>query len=429
MRADASVTPERSPSALRSTTAAAPSLGEHNIHRWSGSHTRRDASTSSAVTSLRNIASGLSTPCRRFFTTTAARSALVSPCSRSSRCARNAKYAGVAASPDSSRHGSKNEERIMPFGIFSTPNTSAQSYCPARIAPRRELERGASARAARLHVDDRHPGAGERTEHLVARRHAAVRGTAERRLEVGLAGFGQRGAHCVHAHVGVREVVEAPEPMDADAGYFDANAHVTTPSCNSSATSVIGCPKVSAAGSASVRRVTMRQAFPSELHHAEPVGHRPFVARGRRGDRRPTPERALTRQRDALHVGRARVGADVEEREVVLAARRRVPADEIDAAVVVHLEQTVVHGATTGGCHTTPRVARSSRSVSESPSAPNTSRVCAPSRGAPAGGVGASPATRGKGACCRTAPITGSSTVTRSRRCAKCGSAKMSAAV
>ena len=23
----------------------------------------------------------------------------------------------------------------MPFGIFSTPNTSAQSYCPARIAP------------------------------------------------------------------------------------------------------------------------------------------------------------------------------------------------------------------------------------------------------------------------------------------------------
>ena len=23
----------------------------------------------------------------------------------------------------------------MPFGIFSTPNTSAHSYCPARIAP------------------------------------------------------------------------------------------------------------------------------------------------------------------------------------------------------------------------------------------------------------------------------------------------------
>ena len=59
----------------------------------------------------------------------------MSPASRSSRCARSAKYAGVAASPASSRHGSKNDERMMPFGIFSTPNTSTQSYCPARIAP------------------------------------------------------------------------------------------------------------------------------------------------------------------------------------------------------------------------------------------------------------------------------------------------------
>ena len=135
-RADASVTALRSASvARRSTIAAAPSLGEHSIQRCSGSHTRRDASTASASTSLRNIALGLCTPWRRFFTTTCARCSLVRSDSRSSRCARNAKYAGVAASPASSRHGSKNEDRMMPFGIFSTPNTSAHSYWPARIAP------------------------------------------------------------------------------------------------------------------------------------------------------------------------------------------------------------------------------------------------------------------------------------------------------
>ena len=37
------------PAPARSTTAAAPSFGEHSIQRWSGSHTTREASTSSAV--------------------------------------------------------------------------------------------------------------------------------------------------------------------------------------------------------------------------------------------------------------------------------------------------------------------------------------------------------------------------------------------
>ncbi len=50
------------PVALRRTTAAAPSFGEQSMKRCNGSHTRREPSTSSAVTSLRNIAFGLFTP-------------------------------------------------------------------------------------------------------------------------------------------------------------------------------------------------------------------------------------------------------------------------------------------------------------------------------------------------------------------------------
>ena len=45
-----------------STTAAPPSLGEHSMNRVSGGQISRDASTSSAVTALRNMASGLATP-------------------------------------------------------------------------------------------------------------------------------------------------------------------------------------------------------------------------------------------------------------------------------------------------------------------------------------------------------------------------------
>ena len=126
--------------------------------RCSGSQTTRDASTSSAVVSLRNIAFGLCTPCRRFFTTTDARCSLVTPDSRISRCARSAKYAGVAASPACSRHGSKNDDRMMPLGIFSMPNTSTVSYWPARIAPAASMQRGTPARTPGLDVDDRDAG-------------------------------------------------------------------------------------------------------------------------------------------------------------------------------------------------------------------------------------------------------------------------------
>ena len=55
------------------TNAAAPSFGEHSIHRLRGSQIILDARTCSAVTALRNMALGLATPLERFFTTTAAR--------------------------------------------------------------------------------------------------------------------------------------------------------------------------------------------------------------------------------------------------------------------------------------------------------------------------------------------------------------------
>ena len=212
------------PSARRSTTAAAPSLGEHSIQRCSGSHTsaRREhllgghRLAEHRVRVVHAVGAGSSRRPR-------ARWSFVSPCSRSSRCARSAKYAGVAASPASSRHGSKNDERMMPFGIFSTPNTSTQSYWPARIAPAASCSAAPPLAQPGLDVDDRHAGARERAEHLVAGRDAAVRGAAERGLERRIAGLGERGAHRVHAHVGVRRAVEAAERMDADAGDLDAS--------------------------------------------------------------------------------------------------------------------------------------------------------------------------------------------------------------
>ena len=104
------------------------------MKRWSGSLTTREPSTSATDVSFWYMASGLATPLCRFFTTTRARWSLVTPevCMR--RWARRAKNAGVAANPASSCQGSKNDERIMPLGIFSVPKTSTVSYCPARMA-------------------------------------------------------------------------------------------------------------------------------------------------------------------------------------------------------------------------------------------------------------------------------------------------------
>ena len=214
-------------SSRRSTTAAAPSFGEQSMWRWSGSHTRRDASTSSTVVGLRNIAFGFSSPLVRFFTTTWASCSLVTPDSRISRCARNAKYAGVAASPACSRQGSKNDDRMMPLGIFSIPNTSTVSYWPARIAPAASMSAApplahpASTFTIGMPVRPSAPSTlwpAATPEYTVAQNAA---------WKLGVARVGERGAHRGHAHLGDGHVLEPAERVQPGAGDRHA-AHVAT---------------------------------------------------------------------------------------------------------------------------------------------------------------------------------------------------------
>src|SRR5262249_37125627 len=160
-----------------------------------------------------------------------------------------------------------------------------------------------------------------------------------------------------------------------------------------------------------------------QLDDAEAERHVAPITGGRGGDRRPAPERARLGQLDPGDLGRAAVRADRGDREVVAAAGGAAAADEATVG-----EEALLHRAARH--QITPSAARASSSPSDSPSASvSTSRVWAPSRGAPCGVCGCSPAKRGKGACCRIVPATGSSTSTRSPRAAKCGSANMSAAV
>ncbi len=144
---------------------------------------------------------------------------------------------------------------------------------PGPDGGRREHQGGAAAGAARLDVDDRHARHAEPAKHLVAGRHAAVGGAAERSLEAALADarLSQRGADGDHTHVGGRGV-EAPERVHADTGDGDggrgrahdgAKAYVTTsfPSesaCSATRRNSIACPAWRAAGSLSVRRVMTR---------------------------------------------------------------------------------------------------------------------------------------------------------------------------
>ena len=161
----------------------------------------------------------------------------------------------------------------MPFGIFSTPNTSAQSYWPARIAP------AASCRAAPPLAQPASmstmgtPVSASAPSTLWPDSDAAVRGSAERGLELGVPRLRERGAYRVHAHVGCGLALEAAEGMNAGAGY--ANAHVTTPLGNSSATSVIACPNSSCAGSDSRRRVMMRSCSCTSSTTPNPYGTAP----------------------------------------------------------------------------------------------------------------------------------------------------------
>ena len=63
-RSTAARSSTRGASLARSTTAAAPSFGEHSIKRRSGSHTTGEARIASSESALRYIAWGFATPWR-----------------------------------------------------------------------------------------------------------------------------------------------------------------------------------------------------------------------------------------------------------------------------------------------------------------------------------------------------------------------------
>ena len=130
-------------------------------------------------TGLRNMASSLATPAARFFTTTAARSSLVSPRSRSSRWARRAKYAGAGVSPACLLP--RLEERRADHPLRHLLDAEHEHAVVLAAADRRraERQRGRARRAAGLDVDDRAAGQRQRAEHAVPGGDAAVGGAAE----------------------------------------------------------------------------------------------------------------------------------------------------------------------------------------------------------------------------------------------------------
>ncbi len=169
-----------------------------------------------------------------------------------SRWARSAKYAGVAARPASSRQGSKKLDRMMPFGIFSIPNTSTQSCWPARIEPAASWSAAAPLAQPASMSTIGIPVQRERAEHLVAGRDPGVRGAAERGLEVAPPdpGLGERGADRGHSHVGDGPVLEPAEGMDADPRDLDGgpahgvNSQVSTIVPSSSVWSGTICSRI-----------------------------------------------------------------------------------------------------------------------------------------------------------------------------------------
>ena len=290
----------RSPSADRSrTTAAAPSLGEHSMNRVSGGQIIREARTSSAVTALGNMASGLATPCRRFLTTTWARWSLGE--------------AGVGQQP----LGPEGEEgrcraetgRLLPRGEERGPDDplghllDPEDQHPVVLARgdrcRPQLEGGPPRGTAGLHVVDGDAGAGQRGEDPVPGGHAAVGRPAEGRLHVADAdaGLGQRRPHRRHPHGRPGQVAEAAEGVEAHPGdpylAHGWNTQVTEGSPSgpgtSSPSSCTGMPR--ARPSPSEAGHHPEQRVPVELDDAQPVGDRSGVAGGGDGHRGVEPDR------------------------------------------------------------------------------------------------------------------------------------------
>ena len=187
-RADASVIVSRPASASRcSTTAAAPSFGEHSIQRCSGSQTTRDASTSSRVTGLAEHRVGVVHAVAAVLHHDVGEMLLREPgfaqqaLRPQGEVGRRGREAGLLAP------GFEERRADDALGHLLHPEHEHAVVLAGADRAGRELQRGAAARAAGLDVDDRHAGARERAEHLVAGRDAAVGGAAERGLETRVA--------------------------------------------------------------------------------------------------------------------------------------------------------------------------------------------------------------------------------------------------
>ena len=188
--------------------------------RCSGSHTTRDPSTASAVTSLRNMASGLATPWRRFFTTTWARWSLVRP---------GAGEQALGPQGEVGRRGGQAglllprlEERGADDALGHLLECRTPAPCrtgPSRMAAARQLQRGAPRGAAGLHVDDGDAGHGQRGQHPVARRPRRRRRCRRRRrlhVRPGPTPASASAARDGHdPHVGGGRVAEAAEGVEA----------------------------------------------------------------------------------------------------------------------------------------------------------------------------------------------------------------------
>ena len=254
-----------------------------------------------------------------------------------------------------------------------------------------------------------------------------------------IAGLGERGAHRVHAHVGVRAVLEPAERMDADAGDLDAVAVTArTPTSRPPSSSARRRRASSAvrtssrAGSASASRVIDPQRSSVQLDDAEAVRHRRPRSRAARAVTAvQRPQRAVARQRDAFDVGARRStgtcrAAGSGTRRSTASSRRRgrcVPSS-------CSSNRPSCIGARRSS-HDALASRASSSSASDDAERAEHLVACARRAGARRPAASASARRRRAGTAPADAPgrSTGSSTVTRSPRARQCGSAKMSAAV
>ena len=220
----------------------------------------------------------------------------------------------------------------MPLGIFSIPNTSDAVVLAGADGRRRELERGAAARAPGLDVDDRDTGA-RRARRAPCGPAATprVRGAAERGLEAAgsmpaSASAARTAATPISVTVAVarsgrtdgcrrrrsRRLRHEPAPGRTRRSAprrrrrrGRARRSAAAPACRTRATP--GRPRS--------RRVMTRRPSGSSTT-PKPYGTGPIVPGRSGGDGGPAPERRVVGQLDRLDVVGAAVGTLLEAGEV-----------------------------------------------------------------------------------------------------------------